>query len=317
MYQNPAKTFRNVYHWRVWIPAIALYCLFSSFAYGQIVNGDFSAGATGWTSTAPPDSSLVFAAGQLTANSDDNGGGASTTLATQTFTAGDPGFLSYLLVSYTSTDVADWDWPLFRVNATNFRISTTGALVASVQNAPGVVTNATGATNLSGVTTLAAGSNTIGPGVFAVDSQLGRGVAVWDNIDFQEITISPVAQTVLENYTLTLSGANAPQTATNTTATMTVTLTVTNGIINLGSPGSVTITGGADGTATVTFTGTPAQVNTAMNNMVYTPNIGYNWTGHFGIHCHWRWNNRYGQYSDYRDSWKSIPVSYQNRRPDG
>ncbi|MGI9350034.1 MAG: DUF7507 domain-containing protein [Rhizobiaceae bacterium] len=275
MYQNPAKTFRNVYFWRVWIPAIALCCLFSSAAFGQIVNGDFSAGATGWTLTAPADSSLVFAAGQLTANSDDNGGGASTTLATQAFTAGDPGFLSYQLVSYTSTDVADWDWPLFRINATNFRISTTGALVASVQNAPGVVTNATGATNLSGVARLAAGVNTIGPGVFAQDSQLGRGVAVWDNIDFQEITISPVAQSVLENYTLTLTGANAPQTATNTTAAMTVTLTVTNGIINLGSPGSVTITGGADGTATVTFTGTPTQVNTAMNNMVYTPNVGY------------------------------------------
>lgn len=220
--------------------------LLPSISHAQLVNGDFSGDATGWTSTAPADSTLVFGAGQLTATSDNNGGGQSTTLATQTFVVGDPGFLSYLLVSYASGDIADWDWPLFRVNATNFRISTTGALIASAQNAAGAVTNATGATSLSGVTTLLAGSNTIGPGVFAQDSQLGAGIAVWDNIDFQEITQSPVAQSTLENNALTLSGINAPATATNpaTGTIITVTLSVTSGIINLGSPGSVTITGG-------------------------------------------------------------------------
>ncbi len=260
---------------RLFLPtAMVLLCL-SAPANSQIVNGDFSGGATGWTSTAPADSTLVYTGGQLTATSDNNGGGASSTLATQTFVAGDPGFLSYLLVSYTSTDVADWDWPLFRINATNFRLSTTGALVASVQNAPGVITNGTGAANISGVTTLAAGANTIGPGVFSVDSIFGAGVAVWDDIDFQELTISPAAQNVLENYTLTLAGANALSTATNQSATVTVNLSVTNGIINLGSPGSVTITAGADGTSTVTFTGSPANVNTAMDGLVYTPNLNF------------------------------------------
>ena len=137
------------------------------------MNGDFAAGATGWTSTAPSDSTLVYTGGQLTATSDDNGGGPTSTLATQTFTAGDPGFFSYTLVSYTSTDVADWDWPIVIINGVTSRISTTGTLLANVQNTPGAVTNATGATNLSGVTTLAAGSNTIGAGSYAQDSQLG------------------------------------------------------------------------------------------------------------------------------------------------
>jgi hypothetical protein len=251
--------------------------LLPTMSHAQIVNGDFSGGATGWTSTGPADSTLVFGGGQLTATSDDNGGGQSTTLATQTFTAADPGFLSYLLVSYTSTDVPDWDWPLFRVNATNFRISTTGTLIASTQNIAGAVTNATGATNLSGATTLPAGTHTVGPGVFAQDSQLGPGIAIWDNIDFQEITQSPVAQTTLENNALTLTGANAPATATNppTGTIITVTLSVTSGIINLGSPGSVTITGGADGSATVTFTGSPANINTAMDGLIYTPNLNF------------------------------------------
>ena len=254
---------------------LVLIILLPAYSYAQVVNGDFSGGATGWTSTNPADSTLVYTGGQLTATSDNNGGGQSTTLATQTFTAADPGFLSYLLVSYTSTDVADWDWPLFRVNATNFRISTTGTLVPSVQNVGGVVTNATGATNLSGIITLPAGSNTIGPGVFSQDSQLGAGIAVWDNIEFQEITQSPGSQSTLENNPLTLSGVNAPQTATNSTSTTTVTLSVTNGVINLGSPGFVTITGGADGSSSVTFTGTPAAINTAMDGLIYTPNLNF------------------------------------------
>ncbi len=179
------------------------------------------------------------------------------------------------MVSYSSTDVADWDWPLFRVNGTNFRLTTAGALSTAGQNAPGMITNAATVNNISGSTTLNAGNHTIGPGVFSVDSIFGAGIAVWDDIDFQEITLSPVAQSTPENLPLTLAGANAPQTASNTTSAMTVTLSVSNGIINLGSPGSVTITGGADGSATVTFTGTPTQVNTAMNGLVYSPDLGF------------------------------------------
>lgn len=257
------------------LPAAAIFVCLSTAASAQIINGDFSAGSTGWTSTAPADSTLVYTGGQLTATSDNNGGGASTTLATQTFVAGDPGFLSYLLVSYSSTDVADWDWPLFRINGTDFRLSTTGALIGSVQGAAGAITNVTGASNVSGVTTLTAGSNTVGPGVFSVDSVFGAGIAIWDDIDFQEITISPGAQSVLENNPLTLSGSSAPSTATNHSSTTTVTLSVSSGVINLGSPGSVTISGGADGSSTVTFFGSPTAVNTAMNGLVYTPNLNF------------------------------------------
>lgn len=246
-----------------------------NITHAQVVNGDFSAGATGWGTTAPPNSSITFTGGQLTATSDDNGGGQTITVATQTFITTDPGFLSYLLRGYSSTDVADWDWPFFQINGANFRVNTAGALINSVQGAGGAVTNATGATNLSGFRTLAAGSNTIGVGVFSQDSQLGPGIATWDNIDFQEITQSPAAQSVLENNALTLSGLNAPQTATNITNTITVTLSVTSGILNLASPGSVTITGGADGSSTVTFTGTPANINTAMDGLIYTPDANF------------------------------------------
>jgi len=254
-------------------------CLISSVS-AQVVNGDFSAGGTGWTTVVPGTTdSIVFTGGTMVATSNNIAGGGAgpdiTTLAQQTFTAGDPGFLSYTLVSYTTTDVGDFDHPVAVIDGTRFRVATDGSLVLAAP--PPLINNTNPFTTppLSGVTTLAAGSRTIAFGVRATDSILGSGIATWDDIDFQEITLSPVAQTTNENIPLTLSGVNAPQTATNTTDTITVTLSVSDGIINLGSPGSVTITGGADGTATVTFQGTPAQINTAMNGLIYTPDLGF------------------------------------------
>jgi hypothetical protein len=266
---NLAKLPRSIFFW------VVCFLLLANDALAQVTNGNFAAGGTGWTVTGPANSSIAFTGGQAVATSDDNGGGASTTLASQTIVTADPGFLSYLLVSYTSTDVADWDWPLFRVNGTNFRVSTTGALVASVQNVAGVVTNGTGASNLSGFTTLPAGTHTIGPGVFSVDSVFGAGVARWDNIAFQQITQSPSAQSTIENTPLVLTGGNALRTATNASGTFTISLSVTNGILNLGSPGSVTITAGSNGSSALTFTGTAAQINTAMGSLTYTPNLNY------------------------------------------
>ena len=245
--------------------------LLPSISRAQVVNGDFSAGATGWTSTAPFNSTIVFSGGQVTTTSNDNSAGNVATTVTQSFTAADPGYLSYLLVSYTSTDVPDFDFPIVVVDGTNFRVGLDGSLVTGLP----AVNNGAAATNVSGSTALAAGLHTIGVGVVSTDSILGPGIAIWDDVEFQEITQSPVAQTTLENNALILSGTNAPQTATNTTDTITVTLSVTSGIISLGSPSSVTITGGADGSSSVTFTGSPADINTAMDGLIYTPNINF------------------------------------------
>ena len=261
----------------VYFIALILLTLSIDYSHAQVVNGDFSAGATGWTDVSPGTTdSNVFAGGNLTSTSNDIGptttGPNLQTFASQTFTAPDPGFLSYTLVSYTSTDITDFDFPIVRIDGTTFRVALDGSLVGglpAVNNANQVTTP------LSGETVLLGGSRTIDFGVQTTDSGFGPGIAVWDDIEFQEITQSPAAQSTLENNALTLAGANALQTATNTSATITVTLTVSNGIINLGSPGSVTITGGADGTATVTFTGTPAQINTALDGLVYTPNFTF------------------------------------------
>jgi len=269
----------NARLWLVAILAMLWICLQATFGYAQIVNGDFSAGGTGWTVVAPgAGDNLAFTGGAMVATSNNicncTTGPNIQTYGQQTFTAADPGFLSYALNSYTSSDIGDFDFPIARIDGTTFRIQAgTGNLIAGSP----AINNSSGFTGpaLSGVTTLAAGSHTIGFGSQATDSGYGSGIATWDNIDFQEITVSPVAQSTPENIPLTLSGANALQTADNTAATMTITLSVSNGILNLGSPGSVTITGGANGTATVTFTGSPTQVNTAMNGLVYSPALGF------------------------------------------
>ena len=255
---------------------LVLLCAAPTLSYAQVVNGDFSAGATGWTDNSPGTTdSNDFSGNQLTATSNDIGatttGPSLQTFASQGFTADDPGYLSYSLISYTSTDTGDFDFPIVVLDGVQIRIRTDGTL----SNTGTLINNDNQVAGISGSTTLAAGARTIGFGVRTVDSGFGPGIAIWDDIAFQDITLSPGAQTTLENNPVTLSGANSPQTATNTTDIITVTLSAANGTVNLGSPGSVTITGGADGSSTVTFTGSPTNINTAMDGLVYTPNTGF------------------------------------------
>ncbi len=262
---------------RVW-RAVAVACAiaWSAPAAAQVVNGDFSSGGTGWTTTAPSNSTLSYAGNQLTTVSDNNGGTNSRTYASQTLVTTDPGYLSWLLRSYTSVDVdlGPYDYPTVLVGSTFYWITTGGVLTTTA--AAGIDNDNTGITNVTARTTLTAGSRTIGAGVTSTDSQLGAGTAIWDDIDFQELTQSPGAQSTPQNTSLVLSGANAPQIATNTgVATMTVTLTVTNGTLTLASTAGISFTGGANGTATMTFTGSPANINTALNGLVYAPTTGF------------------------------------------
>ena len=48
--------------------------------------------------------------------------------------------------------------------------------------------------------------------------------------------------------------------------------------MNLAGVGGLTITAGGNGTAAMTFNGTPANVNAALNGMIYTPAANYNGT---------------------------------------
>lgn len=268
---------KRIWRQKLGFLTIAYFCFLSS-AFAQVVNGDFSAGATGWTAVAPGTTdSVTFTGGNLTATSNDIGattaGPDVQTFGQQTFTVSDTGFLVYTLVSYTDTDIGDFDFPIILLDGVENRVATDGTF-----NGAPLVNNDNNVTSpVSGFAPLASGSRTIGFGVRTRDSGFGPGVATWDDIDFLEYTLSPAAQSTVENTPLIFAGGSVLEIASDPVLgfVSTVTLSVTNGTINLGSPGSVTITGGADGTDTVTFQGTSAAINAAMAGLIYTPDLNF------------------------------------------
>lgn len=260
------------------IQSVGLYLFLVGAAHSQVTNGDFSAGAAGWSTTAPPDSSVSYAGNQLTTVSDNDGTGTdSRTYASQSLTNSDPGFLSWELVSYigTDVDVNGFDYPTIVLGATFYWINTAGGIQTTATGA--VDNDDSGITSLTIRTTLTAGTRNIGAGVTATDSTLGAGTAIWDDIDFQEVTQSPSAQIVDEDATLTMSGANAAQVPTNSgLSNMVVSVSVTNGTLTLASTAGITITVGSNGSSSMTFNGTPAAINTALDGLSYTPTSDYN-----------------------------------------
>ncbi len=98
----------------------------------------------------------------------------------------------------------------------------------------------------------------------------------WAAVNDAPVNAIPVAQTVVEDSSLTFSTANANALTTSdvdvTTALLQITLDATGGTLNLGSPGSVSFSSGdGAGDGSMTFTGTLVAVNAALNGTVFTP----------------------------------------------
>ena len=87
----------------------------------------------------------------------------------------------------------------------------------------------------------------------------------------------PGAQSVNEDSNLVLTGATAIQIADvdGGTADQTVTLSVLNGTLTFGGS-AVGLTSSANGAATITLTGSIAEINTALSSLTYAPNADYN-----------------------------------------
>ena len=140
-----------------------------------------------------------------------------------------------------------------------------GALVAA---GSGIDNSNSGAGPITYFRLLPTGAQTIQFGVFSRDSIFGPGIATYDNVAFQELTQSPGAQVTPEDTNLLLTTAVPTNMGTTNTV---VTLSVTNGDIQLATLAGITITAGANNSPTVTFNGTPAAVNAAMNSLTYVP----------------------------------------------
>ena len=90
----------------------------------------------------------------------------------------------------------------------------------------------------------------------------------------------PSAQTVNEDTALVFSSANGNAiTLADADAgsnPLQVTLSVTNGVLTLGGVAGLSFSAGANGSATMTFTGTIANINTALNGLRFDPTANFN-----------------------------------------
>ncbi|NJR38139.1 MAG: hypothetical protein HC781_03915 [Leptolyngbyaceae cyanobacterium CSU_1_4] len=96
--------------------------------------------------------------------------------------------------------------------------------------------------------------------------------------DAPTIPTKPASVTVAEDTPLSFTGANTiaiQDVDSFSTVNNTVTLTVAQGILNL-VPGGSTITGGANGSGTITLTGSLVAINAAIASLSYQGNPEYN-----------------------------------------
>ncbi|MFC3686650.1 DUF4347 domain-containing protein, partial [Hydrogenophaga luteola] len=86
------------------------------------------------------------------------------------------------------------------------------------------------------------------------------------------VNVVPGAQTVAEDGTLTITGVSTSDPDGNLATTQ---LTVTNGVLNVSLAGGATISAGANGSSTLTLSGTSAQINAALASIGYQPTANY------------------------------------------
>ena len=87
----------------------------------------------------------------------------------------------------------------------------------------------------------------------------------------------PGAQTVNEDTALAIGGIWVNDVDGNLTTTQ---LTVTNGTVTVSLAGGATISAGANGTATLTLSGTQAQINAALASISYQGTLNFNGRRH-------------------------------------
>ncbi len=92
------------------------------------------------------------------------------------------------------------------------------------------------------------------------------------------INFGPLTQTMNEDGTLVFNAGNANRITVfdSDTATLTVTLTASHGVLTLSGIAGLVFAGGGNGTAAMTFSGTQAAINAALNGMTFKPDPDYN-----------------------------------------
>ena len=134
--------------------------------------------------------------------------------------------------------------------------------------------------DFSGEVTLTIGttdSGDVGTGVSPLRDTDTLSVSVTAVNDPPTLTV-PAAQILAEEGTLTFSTANAfgiTDDASDSSASIEVQLTVSSGTVKLSQTTGLTVTSGADSTATVTFQGQVSAALAAMEGLAYMPPAGF------------------------------------------
>ncbi|MFL6726999.1 MAG: VCBS domain-containing protein [Sphingomicrobium sp.] len=137
------------------------------------------------------------------------------------------------------------------------------------------VANANGAVTLT-MTTSDGGNSGSGGALGDTDISTINITAV----DDAPINTMPGAQAVNEDTTLVFSSGNGNAISISDVDAgsdpVQVTLSVAHGTLTLGSTAGLTVTGGANGTSTVTVQGTQAAINAALQGLAYTGGANFN-----------------------------------------
>jgi len=92
------------------------------------------------------------------------------------------------------------------------------------------------------------------------------------NVNEAPVITVPAGQTVVEDTVLAIGGVSVTDVDGNLSTTQ---VTVTNGTLNVNLAGGATITAGANGTATLTLSGTQVQINAALGTLTYQGRLNY------------------------------------------
>src|SRR6185295_2547046 len=87
------------------------------------------------------------------------------------------------------------------------------------------------------------------------------------------VNIVPGAQTVNEDAVLAIAGVSVSDADGNLATTQ---LSVTNGVLNVSLAGGATLSAGANGSSSLTLSGTQAQINAALASISYQGNANFN-----------------------------------------
>ena len=153
-----------------------------------VANGTFD-GGTSWTSNTPVGGTISYSSNANVVGPDAGTGGFAWSSQSGVMVSG--ANLEFDLLSYSSSDTGDWDYPVFYLDGTYYGLNSNGTLGAATGGGSGnggTINNGAPVSSpihyVVNIDALAGngGPHTVGFGVHSVDASFGAGTAVYDTV---------------------------------------------------------------------------------------------------------------------------------------